>query len=64
MTTLVKRLSRLLLAYVSTTPLIFGWVAGLICHRIHDGWVFARRNLDQLDDVVIEEITAMEESKE
>ena len=63
MTTPVKRLALLLLSYFSAMPLIFGWVAGLICHRIHDGWTLSRRMLGQLDDAVIEELRALKEKE-
>lgn len=52
----LARLRMYLLVYLSATPMLAGWLAGLVLHRVHDGWKTARRQLDRLDDSVIEDI--------
>lgn len=49
----LMRLRMYLTGYCSAVLMLPGWLAGLLWHRMHDGWRVARRQLDQLDDAVI-----------
>lgn len=49
----LSQLCTLLVAYASSLPCLIGWIAGLMCHRVADGWKVARLTLDNLDDAAI-----------
>ncbi|MGL4650728.1 MAG: hypothetical protein ACRC1H_15075 [Caldilineaceae bacterium] len=51
----LRRLRMYVPAYASAVLMLPGWIAGLVWHRMCDGWDVARRQLDRLDDAVIED---------
>ena len=52
----IRRVPLYTLAYFSAVPMLAGWLAGLLWHRMADGWRVARRNLDAIDDAVIDDM--------
>ncbi len=50
------RLRLYLTAYSSALPMVVGWIAGLLWHRMRDGWNVAKRQLDRLDDAVVDDM--------